>query len=109
MKYTIHPGVINITVDYVHEAESPQQFYVELQCVSQTIKMLFDNSSGSINNVPSNEQCLLLVTDGDGMNSVHEITPFNDTVMTDTIVDDNMSLPTTPSPNPSIGFCFHVL
>ena len=106
--YTIHPGVINITVVYVHEAESPHQFYVELQCASQTLTKLFNGSFGSINNVPSNEQCILLVTDGDAMNSVNKITPFNNTVMTSTIVNDHTSSSTTPSPNPSRGFCFHV-
>ena len=107
----MHPGVINITVVYVHEAESPHQFYVELQCASQTLTKLFNGSSGSLNNVPSNEQCILLVTDGDAMNSINKTTPFNNTVMTETIVDDNMSSPSTPSPNPSIGLilCFHVL
>ena len=109
MDYTIHPEVINIAVDYVHKCESPHQFYVELQCASRTIKMLFDNSSGSINNVPSNEQCILLVTDGDAMNSINETTPFNGTVMTLTIADDNTSSPITPSPDPSIGFMFSCL
>ena len=105
--YTIHPGVINITtVQYVHKCEFPHQFYVELQCKSRTIAKLFNGSSGSINNVPSNEQCALLVTDGDAMNSINETTPFNETVMTLTIVDDITSSPTTPSPNPSIGFMF---
>ena len=106
--YTIHPGVINITVYYVHKiiCESPHQFYVELQCASRTLKKLFNGSSGSINNVPSNERCALLVTDGDAMNSVNKTTPFNETVMTLTIVDHNTSSPTTPSPDPSIGFMF---
>ena len=109
--YTIHPGVINITVDYVHECESPHQFYVELQCtsISQTLAKFFNGSSGSINNVPSNEQCILLVTDGDAMNSINKTTPFNNTVMTSTIIDDNTSSPTTPSTKPSIGLRFHVL
>ena len=102
VNYTIHPRVISITIDYVHGAEFPHQFYVELQCTSQTLLKLFNGSSGSINNVPSNEQCILLVTDGDAMNSINETTPFNKTIQTDNNVDYNMGSP-TPSPNPPRG------
>ena len=102
VNYTIHPRVISITIDYVHGAESPHLFYVELQCTSQTLLKLFNGSSGSINNVPSNEQCILLVTDGDAMNSINETTPFNKTIQTDNNVDYSMGSP-TPSPNPPRG------
>ena len=70
VNYTIQFGALLLTVHYVEGSES-HQFYVELQCVSLTLQGLFDGSVGSLNHVPSNEQCILLVTDADSMSFIN--------------------------------------
>lgn len=58
-------------IQYVKGSESPHYYYAQLQCVSVIIHNTFNGSHGVINNVPSNEQCKLLVTDGDAASFIN--------------------------------------
>ena len=107
VNYTILPGAIQVTVDYV-EGSVHNRFRAKLQCPSKNISKTFSGSSGTIDEVPPNESCTLMITDYNAMHLRAADTTENVTVPATETHPTNSSNTTMNQPTPANGLlnCF---
>ena len=95
VNYIILPGAIHVTVAYV-EGSVNNRFCAKLHCPSKNISNAFDGLIGTIDGVPPNESCTLMVTDDNAMTFIDTRAAVTIENITVTIATE---MPTTTSPN----------
>ena len=109
VNYTIINEVLHITVGFVEGTES-HSFIAKVLCESENIFESFNGSSGTIDNVPQNQLCTLLITDVDATNFVNSRSAFLANIQVSSTTEvhvpptNSLNNNTTPTPIIIKGF-----